>query len=129
LVTQSATAFAGKFIKRAEKIFPRSAFKLIASGQNAGFCRKKTENVTGKVTLSVAVSNERLQKSGSYFVVIVPLKCGKTRSFLTESTFRGEALKDRSEGGWRSGRRRSGDVGGGGTVNVFRVFRVVPVLH
>lgn len=32
------------------------------------------------------------------------------------STFRGEALKGRSEGSWRSGRRRSGDVGGGGTV-------------
>src|SRR6185369_17205707 len=46
------------------------------------------------------------------------LKCGKTRSFLTESAYRGEALKDRSEGSWRSGRRRSGDVGGGGTVNV-----------
>jgi len=46
-------------------------------------------------------------------------KSGKTRSFLTESAFRGEALKGRSEGSWRSGRRRSGDVGGGGTVNVF----------
>jgi hypothetical protein len=34
------------------------------------------------------------------------------------STFWGEALKGRSEGSWRSGRRRSGDVGGGGTVNV-----------
>jgi hypothetical protein len=27
----------GKFIKRAEKIFSRAAFKLIASGQNASF--------------------------------------------------------------------------------------------
>ena len=44
-------------------------------------------------------------------------KCGKTQSFLTGSTYRGEALKGRSEGSWRSGRRRSGDVGGGGTVN------------
>jgi hypothetical protein len=35
-------------------------------------------------------------------------KCGKTRSFLTESAFWGEALKGRSEGSWRSGRRRSG---------------------
>jgi hypothetical protein len=44
-------------------------------------------------------------------------KCGRTQSLLTGSTFRGEALKGRSEGCWRSGRRRSGDVGGGGTVN------------
>jgi len=35
--------------------------------------------------------------------------------------YRGEALKERSEGNWRSGRRRSGDVGGGGTVNDFLV--------
>src|ERR1041384_2649195 len=47
-------------------------------------------------------------------------KCGRTQSFLTGSAYRGEALKDRSEGCWRSGRRRSGDVGGGGTVNDFR---------
>ena len=46
-------------------------------------------------------------------------KCGRTQSFLTGSTYRGEALKERSEGCWRSGRRRSGDVGGGGTVNDF----------
>src|SRR5689334_11370968 len=51
---------------------------------------------------------------------VAKFKSGKTQSFLTGSTFRGEALKDRSEGSWRSGRRRSGDVGGGGTVNVFR---------
>ena len=44
-------------------------------------------------------------------------KSGKTRSSLTRSMVRGEALKERSEGDWRSGRRRSGDVGGGGTVN------------
>ena len=53
-------------------------------------------------------------------------KSGKTRSFLTRSTVRGEALKERSEGSWRSGRRRSGDAGGGGTGNV-SVFRVVPL--
>src|SRR5215212_7949359 len=34
-------------------------------------------------------------------------KSGRTQSFLTGSTFRGEALKERSEGSWRSGRRRS----------------------
>ena len=38
---------------------------------------------------------------------------------VTGFAYRGEALKERSEGSWRSGRRRSGDVGGGGTVNVF----------
>ena len=43
-------------------------------------------------------------------------KSGRTQSFLTGSTVRGEALKERSEGGWRSGRRRSGDVGGGDSV-------------
>jgi hypothetical protein len=46
-------------------------------------------------------------------------KSGRTQSSLTGSTFRGEALKGRSEGNWRSGRRRSGEVGGGGTVNDF----------
>ena len=50
-------------------------------------------------------------------------KSGRTQSFLTGSTFRGEALKERSEGSWRSGRRRSGDVGGGGTATV-SVFSV-----
>lgn len=34
-------------------------------------------------------------------------KSGRTRPFLTGSTFRGEALKGRSAGGWRRGRRRS----------------------
>jgi hypothetical protein len=45
----------------------------------------------------------------------------RTQSLLTGSAVRGEALKERSEGSWRSGRRRSGDVGGGGTVDDFRV--------
>ena len=49
---------------------------------------------------------------------IGPLKSGRTQSFLTGFTVRGDALKGCSEGSWRSGRRRSGDVGGGGTVNV-----------
>jgi hypothetical protein len=57
------------------------------------------------------------------------LKCGKTRSFLTESTFRGEALKDRSEGSWRSGRRRSGGCWRRGHGQRFRLFRVVPVIR
>jgi hypothetical protein len=48
---------------------------------------------------------------------ICGFKSGRTQSSLTGSAVRGEALKDRSEGSWRSGRRRSGDVGGGGTVN------------
>ena len=34
-------------------------------------------------------------------------KCGRTRSFLTGFLFRGVKLKDRSAGGWRSGRPRS----------------------
>jgi hypothetical protein len=37
----------------------------------------------------------------------VGFKSRKTRSFLTRSKFRGEALKGCSEGNWRSGRRRS----------------------
>ena len=45
-------------------------------------------------------------------------KSGRTQSLLTGSTYRGEALKERSEGCWRSGRRRSGDVGGGGTATI-----------
>jgi len=54
---------------------------------------------------------------------IGPLKSGRTQSFLTGFTVRGDALKGCSEGSWRSGRRRSGDVGGGGTVNVAASFR------
>src|ERR1041385_2138661 len=58
---------------------------------------------------------------------VAKFKSGRTQSLLTGSTYRGEALKERSEGCWRSGRRRSGDVGGGGTVTVCH-FRVVPVI-
>ena len=57
---------------------------------------------------------------------VEPFKCGKTRSFLTESAFWGEALKDRSEGGWRSGRRRSGGCWRRGHGNDSVCFRVVP---
>ena len=57
------------------------------------------------------------------YVLYVPYvaKSGRTQSLLTGSTVRGEALKERSEGSWRSGRRRSGDVGGGGTVNLLSI--------
>jgi len=41
------------------------------------------------------------------------LKSGRTQSFLTGFTFRGDALKGCSEGNWRSGRRRSGDLAAG----------------
>src|SRR6185437_4428273 len=98
-----------------KKYFHACGFRVNVSGQNAGICRKKTENVTVRVT-KFGMGFTRIRSrdfSDRYF------KCGKTRSFLTESVFRGEALKGRSEGSWRSGRRRSGDVGGGGTVNVF----------
>jgi len=40
-------------------------------------------------------------------------KSGRTQSFLTGSKVRGDALKGCSEGNWRSGRRRSGEDGGG----------------
>src|SRR5215213_8017236 len=69
-------------------------------GQIADFLRKKTESVTVKVTNFVSS-----QKWGSF--EIPGFKSGRTQSFLTGSTFRGEALKERSEGSWRSGRRRS----------------------
>ena len=52
-------------------------------------------------------------------------KSRKTQSLLTGSTFWGEGLKGCSVGGWRSGRRRSGNVGGGDTVNVFFVYSVL----
>jgi len=42
-------------------------------------------------------------------------KAGEPSQLSTGFTFRGDALKGCSEGGWRSGRRRSGEVGGGVT--------------
>jgi hypothetical protein len=42
-------------------------------------------------------------------------KAGEPSQLSTGFTFRGDALKGCSEGSWRSGRRRSGEVGGGVT--------------
>jgi hypothetical protein len=61
---------------------------------------RKTESVTVRVTKFVCLTKLRQPE-------IVGFKSGRTQSFLTGSTFRGEALKERSEGSWRSGRRRS----------------------
>ena len=103
------------------------------------FLTQKDENVTGKVTnfgRATKGTKESQPQKGTKgtkrlfkfrvfllcafcaflwlnFFCLFVAQCGRTQSFLTGSTFRGEALKDRSEGCWRSGRRRSGDVGGG----------------
>ena len=56
------------------------------------------------------------------------VKCGRTQSLLTGLAFWGEALKGCSEGSWRSGRRRSEGVGGGGTLSTRFVYSVRAVL-
>jgi hypothetical protein len=83
---------------------------------------KKTENVTVKVTKSVAdyeaqfwssLNNLKPIASGSESTTnnerrgFIGAKRGRTQPLLAGFQVRGEALKGCSAGGWRSGRRRS----------------------
>lgn len=55
-------------------------------------------------------------------------KSGRTQSLLTGSKVRGDALKDCSEGNWRSGMRRSGDLAAGAQSTFSRLL-YVPICY
>jgi len=97
---------------------------LRGGGQFGTFCRKKTESVTCKVTKFG--KPQKVTKSTK-----ASLKAGEPSHHWLGPRFGGKHWRNARKVSWRSGRRRSGDVGGGGTatVSVFSVSCRVSTEH
>src|SRR5262249_36646606 len=77
----------------------RRSDRLLTTVTEASFGRRgHSEGPNCLAQLVQGISNDRVNR------IRMTRKCGRTRPFLTGFQFGGIKLKDRSAGGWRSGR-------------------------